>query len=158
MFQPTTNGACDIPYFRDYRLLTPNYQLPMLFPTPLFFSTTDGACDIPNFRDYFLPTTNSSLPLSTSNAVCYTAIFQYYRWSLRHPEFSGLLSLYQWSLLCPEFSSLPMELATSRIFGTTFYCILLNFVYFSVNLFQDKTHLSILLCCNPNNKSIIIFF
>ena len=66
---PTTNGACDIPYFRDCQLSTSNnYQLPMELATSRIFGTTNyqlpttnGACNIPYFRDYQLTTTKTIL-------------------------------------------------------------------------------------------------
>ena len=78
----STDGACDIPIFRDYKV----------------------ACDIPNFRDYrlsllashflfLIPSSTNYLQLSHSSPLIPHSSFlipTYYQWSLRHPDFSGL--------------------------------------------------------------------
>jgi len=100
-------------------LLIPHHSF--LIPHSSFLPTTNGACDIPIFRDY-------QLSLLASHFLFLI------------PSSTNYLLLSHSSPLIPHSYLLPMELATSRIFGTINYrpvtCQMCRFNKFMKYLFK----------------------
>jgi len=101
---PTTNGACDIPYFRDYPLPmelatsrifgTTNYHKPWIKIRGLAISISRMLW-LPGWFNYVIwklcdSTNRLTMVLTTLKLFWELLPTTNYQWSLRHPVFSGL--------------------------------------------------------------------